>query len=448
MPPRIALALFALLLSASPTRAAGLVHVIPIQGPIQDVQAEILTDAIADAEGAGATLLIVEIDTPGGLMSSMRDMVQAIMASQVPVAVHVGPPGARAASAGFFLLMSGDVAAMATGTTTGAAHPVMAIGGLFPVNPDDIDPTMMEKTTNDAVAFLRGTATSRGRDPDQAALAISENRSWTAEEAADAALIDVIADDTAALVARLDGHTVTRMDGQALVLALEGASISRGAPSPRQQALLFLATPILALLMALAGAALLYFEFTHPGVVAPGVIGGLLIVLSLVGFSFLPVNAVGVILIVGGIGLLLVEVFMPGFGVFGAGGLVALSFGSLILVKAPIPEMRIPLSAVLLLTIPFALLIIFLGRLAVAAHRRRTVTGQEGMLGQVGKVERPLAPEGMVFVAGELWRARADDGGEIGFGERVQVCSVDGLDLVVARLERGTEGPTEEAPGA
>jgi membrane-bound serine protease (ClpP class) len=447
MPLRIALAVLALTLSSTPSRAAGDVHVIPIQGAIQDIQAEILSDAISRAEDEGAALLIIELDTPGGLMSSMRDMVQAIMGSRVPTAVHVAPSGARAASAGFFLLMSGDVAAMATGTTTGAAHPVMAIGGLFPINPDDVDPTMMEKTTNDAVAFLRGTATSRGRDPDQAELAITENHSWTAAEAADAALIDVIADDSSALVARLDGVTVARTDGRAVVLDLEGATLSRATPSARQQALLFLANPILALLMALAGLALLYFEFTHPGAIAPAVVGGLLIVLSLLGFSFLPVNAVGVILVVGGIGLLLVEVFMPGFGVFGIAGLVALSFGSVVLIKAPIPEMRIPLAAVLTLTIPFAALVVFLGRLAVAAHRRRTVTGQEGMPGQTGEVERALAPEGMVFVAGELWRARSTDGDEIAVGERVRVTSIDGLDLVVAPLARATERQQGDEPG-
>lgn len=427
---------------------ASSVLVTRVEGPIQEIQVEILRDAVAQAEEADAALLVVELDTPGGLVTSMREMVQAILGSKVPVACLVGPAGAHAASAGFFLLMSGDVAAMTEGSNTGAAHPVMAIGGLVPVKPEDMDPSMMEKATNDATAFLRGYTAKRGRDPDEAVRAIEENRTWTAAEALDAELIDLVVDSAEDLVERLHGRVITRMDGEALVLDLEGATIRRLEATPRQTALLYLSNPMLALLLALAGLALLYLEFTHPGMIAPGVIGALAVVLSLVGFSFLPIDYVGVLLILGGIGLLVTEVLVPGFGVFGIAGAVALSVGAVILVKAPIPEMRIPVGSVLALTLPFSALILVLGRLVVRAQRRVVVTGQEGMVGVRGTVSRAiLAPgaEGMVYVHGELWAARSETGEPIGEGAEIEVVAVDGLRLTVRSLQSGGGG-SDDAP--
>lgn len=431
-----ALALLGLVLVvACPSGWASEVIALRIEGPIQEIQAEILADGLAEAAASRASLVILELDTPGGLETSMRAMAQGILSCPVPVAVIVTPSGARAASAGFFLLMAGDVAAMAEGTTTGAAHPVLAIGGLVPVKADDLDPTLLEKTTNDALAFLRATAASRGHDPEQAERAITENRTWTASEAVDADLVDLVARDAADLLQRLDGRVLKRLDGPPATLALEGATLRRLEPSLRQRALLFLSEPMLAFLLALVGAALLYVEFTHAGAVVPGVAGALCLVLSLIGFSFLPINAVGVILILGGLGLLAVEVFVPGFLVFGVGGAVALAFGAVLLVKGPIPEMRIPLFEILVLVVPFVLLVVFLGRLALKAHGRRSFAGTEGMLGQVGTVERSLAPQGLVFVAGELWQARAADAAVIDPPARVVVRRVDGLVLTVEPVD-------------
>ena len=443
MRSRAAVLLLALLAGARALAAAE-VLVARVDGAIQDVQAEIVADALAEARDTDAALLVLELDTPGGLETSMRAMAQGLLASPVPVAVLVTPSGARAASAGFFLLMAGDVAAMAEGTTTGAAHPVLAIGGLVPVKPDDLDPTLLEKTTNDSLAFLRATAASRGHDPEQAVRAITENRTWTAAEAVDADLVDLVARDAADLVQRLDGRTLARVDGPPVTLALEGATLRRLEPSWRQHLLLFLSEPMLAFLLALAGLALLYVEVTHAGAVVPGVAGGLCLVLSLLGFSFLPISAVGVLLIVGGLGLLAVEVFVPGFLVFGIGGAVALAFGAVLLVRGPIPELRIPFVEVLGLVAPFAVLVVVLGRLAQKAHGRRAVTGAEGMPGQVGEVRRTLDPEGLVFVEGELWRAVASGGVRIEPPARVVVRRVEGLTVVVDPLP--PEGATEEGP--
>jgi membrane-bound serine protease (ClpP class) len=419
-----------LLLSALPARTAPVVRV-PIRGPIQEIQEEILVDAVGVAREAGAGLLVVELDTPGGLESSMRAMVQAILASPVPVAVLVAPSGARAASAGFFLLLCGDLAAMADGTNAGAAHPVLAVGGLFPVKAEDVDATMMEKATNDSIAFLRGFSAQRGRNPDEAVRAITENRTWTAEEALEADLIDLKAADAADLARRVDGRTLTRLDGSLSVLSLHPDQLITAEPSLRQALLLFLSNPVLALLLALAGLALLYLEFTHPGLVAPGVAGALCVILSLIGFSFLPINFVGVLLIVGGLGLLVAEVFMAGFGVLGLAGAVALVFGSVILVKAPIPEMRIPLTGILLLVVPFAVLVVALGRLALKAHRNPTPTGQEGLVGQVAVAREPLAPEGTVLVEGEIWKAVLEGAPQAAAGDKVRVVRVQGLLLFV-----------------
>lgn len=420
----------ALLLVASGASAAE-VLTLRLEGPIHEVQAEILADALSEARESAADLLVLELDTPGGLESSMRTMVQGVLASPVPVAVLVGPAGARAASAGFFLLLAGDVAAMADGTTTGAAHPVLAIGGIFPVKADDLDPTLLEKTTNDALAFLRATAAGRGHDPDEATRAITENRTWTCTEAVAADLVDLVARDTPDLVRLLDGRTLARLDGPPTVLSLADATLRHLEPTLRQRLLLFLAEPMLAFLLALAGVALLYVEVTHAGAVVPGVAGALCLVLSLIGFSFLPIDAVGVLLILGGLGLLAVEVFVPGFVVFGVGGAIALVFGAAILVKGPIPEMRLPLAEIVALVLPFVLLVVLLGRLALKANSRRAVTGAEGLVGRLGTVERALAPEGLVFVEGELWRARSDLAIVVEPPARVVVRRVDGLLLTV-----------------
>lgn len=435
-------ALLGLLLLGARALDAAEVLVTRVDGAIQDVQAEIVADALAEARDAGAALLVLELDTPGGLESSMRVMAQGLLASPVPVAVLVTPSGARAASAGFFLLMAGDVAAMAEGTTTGAAHPVLAVGGLVPIKADDVDPTLLEKTTNDTLAFLRATATSRGHDPEQAALAVTLNRSWTAAEAVDADLVDLVARDAADLVQRLDGRTLARLDGPPVTLALADATLRRLEPSLRQRLLLFLSEPMLALLLALAGLALLYVEITHAGAVVPGVAGGLCLVLSLIGFSFLPLSAVGVLLLVAGLGLLAVEVFAPGLMVFGIGGAVALVFGAVLLVRGPIPELRLPLGGVVTLVAPFAVLVVLLGRLALRAHRRAAVTGAEGMVGQVGEVRRALAPEGLVFVQGELWKAVTPGGARVEPPARVVVRRVHGLTVEVEPLP--PEGEREE----
>ena len=389
---------------------------------ITPASAEVITSAIARAEREGAEALIITLDTPGGLDTSMREIVSRIDTSRVPVIIYVAPSGGRAASAGFVILMAADIAAMAPGTATGAAHPVTGDGR-------DMEKTMAEKVTNDAAAYVRSHAERRGRDAQAAESTIRESKSFTEREALEKHLIDLIARDDADLLAQLDGRTVTRFDGSRAPLAIADKAVTDITPSLRERLLMALADPRIAFILFALGALCVYFEFQHPGAILPGVVGSVSVVLALYGFHMLPINLTGVLLLGVALGLFVLEAKVGGFGVIGAGGIAAAVIGALILVDVRTPELRLPLSLVLAVIVPFAIILIFMLKLAVRARRMKVTTGMAGMIGLHGRAQTAIAPEGTIFVRGELWRARSLM--SIAPGEGVRVTDIEGLTLDV-----------------
>jgi membrane-bound serine protease (ClpP class) len=423
----IAAAALLFLIFAANTEASADVLQLTLDDQITPASAEVVVSAIARAERDNSVALIITLDTPGGLETSMREIVARILSSRVPVIVYVAPSGSRAASAGFVILLSADVAAMAPGTATGAAHPVMIGGG-------EMSKTMDEKIVNDAAAYVRSLAEKRNRDPQVAELAIRESRSFTDREALDKRLIEIIARDEWDLLAQLNGRVVTRFDGSQKVLQTANEKLTPFIPTFRQRLLMWLADPRIAFVLFAIGMLCVYFEFQHPGLIAPGVVGAVAMVLALYGFHMLPINVTGVLLIVVALALFVLEAKVQGFGVLGLGGVVAAVIGSLILIDVPNPEMRLPLGLVLAVVIPFALILIVMVRLALRARHTRVATGLVGMIGLKGRAETAIAPEGRVFVRGELWRARSQT--KIAAGENVRVVGVDGLMLDVDLAER------------
>jgi membrane-bound serine protease (ClpP class) len=389
---------------------------------ITPASAEVIYSAITQAERDQAAAIIIALNTPGGLDTSMREIVSRIAASRVPVIVYVAPSGARAASAGFVILLASDVAAMSPGTATGAAHPVMMDGS-------DANKTMNEKIVNDAAAYVRSLAEKRGRSTQAAESAIRESRSFTEREALDNHLIEIIARDESDLLAQLNGRTITRFDGSKIALEIAGERVKDFTPSIRQRLLMALADPRIAFVLFAIGALCVYFEFQHPGAVVPGVVGTLSIVLALYGFHMLPINLTGVLLILVAIVLFVLEAKVQGFGILGLGGIIAAVIGSLILIDVPNPELRLPLDLVLAVVIPFGLILMLMLRLAFRARKEKVITGTAGMIGLKGRAETEIAPEGTVFVRGELWRARSQM--KIAQGESIRVIGLRGLTLEV-----------------
>ncbi|MEN3332981.1 MAG: hypothetical protein V7641_2346 [Blastocatellia bacterium] len=414
----------ALLLVFAVTEQAARADVLrlTLNDQITPASAEVITAAIERAEREQATALIITLNTPGGLDTAMREIVSRIDTSRVPVIIYVAPSGARAASAGFVILMAADVAAMAPGTATGAAHPVMSDGR-------DLEKTMAEKVVNDAAAYVRSHAERRGRDWQAAESTIRESKSFTEREALEKHLIDLIARDDADLLAQLDGRTITRFDGSKVTLAVADKAVTDITPSLRQKLLMALADPRIAFILFAIGALCVYFEFQHPGAIVPGVVGSLSVVLALYGFHMLPINLTGVLLMGVAVGLFVLEAKVGGFGIIGAGGIAAAVIGALILIDVPTPELRLPLSLVLAVVVPFAVILTFMLKLAMRARHMKVTTGMAGMIGLHGKAQTAIAPEGTVFVRGELWRARSPM--SIAQGEGVRVTDINGLTLNV-----------------
>lgn len=417
--------LLALTALCVPARA-GILRV-EIGGPIGPITAEFLRRAVDAAAQHDDALLLVRLNTPGGLGVSMQQIVETILNSPVPVAVYVAPSGARAASAGFFILLAGDVAAMTEGTNAGAAHPVFPFGGENKI--------LLEKATNDAMASLRSIAEKRGRNRELAEKAVSENKSFTEREAVAGKLIDLIAKDEPDLLAQIDRNA--SLGGGRLRRPLVAQPIETLEMTFRERVLAALSNPNLAVLLGVLGLLGIYIEFTHPGLVLPGVAGTIAFLLALVGFSLLPINYIAVLLIVLALGLLVAEVKVQGFGVLGIGGAIALVLGLLFLVEAPDPAMRVRLSVAIGAALPLALILILLLRLTVRAHRRRVQTGTEVLLGQTGTTRTPVLGSGKVFVSGELWEAFSHKPIEV--DRRVRVLRVEGLKLEV---EETTSGET------
>jgi membrane-bound serine protease (ClpP class) len=398
---------------------------INLDGIIEPISAEYVEHGIADANRVHANAILLELSTPGGLGTSMRGIIQAIVNSQVPVITYVYPSGSRAASAGFFILLSGDLAIMAPGTNTGAAHPVLMSGA-------DVGKTEAAKIENDAAAYIRTIAQQRGRNAELAEAGVRQSKSYTDQEALHGNLIDAIVATPQDIFREYGDKTIKRFNGSRTTLHLANARIEDYPMSSREHFLSQLADPNVAFILGAIGAILLYFEFTHPGLVLPGIAGAILIVLALLGFQLLPINYVGVILLVLALVLFALEAHVTAHGLLAAGGIAAMLFGSLILIKSPWPGAHIHLGVSLSVTLPLAVITIVLLRAAILANRQKAVTGAEGLLYAVGVARTDLLPAGKIVIHGEIWDARAKD--KIPAGRPVRVCAVEGLTLVVEPL--------------
>ncbi|HJY85576.1 MAG TPA: nodulation protein NfeD [Candidatus Acidoferrales bacterium] len=408
-----------------------------IDDQIEPVMAEYVDGGIDQAVQSGAKLILIIVNTPGGLGTSMREIVQHIIDSPVPVAVHVAPPGARAASAGFFILLSADVAAMAPGTHTGAASPLLAIGGM----PLNVDESLRRKILNDATAYLRSFASRRGRNLALAEAAVTEGKAFTEKEALDGKLIDLLARTPEDLLRQLDGRTITRFDGSVVKLELREPVQTAIPMTTRQKFLARIVQPDVFFILLIVGVLGLYAEFTHPGLVAPGVVGGIALLLALYAMHILPINFTGLLLIVLALALFILEAKLASHGVLGIGGIVAMLLGALMLIRSPFTSAGVSLGVALGATVPFAILTVFLMRLVLRSRSWKQSTGPEQMIGAEGEVTDALearGPDGtgrgMVLVHGELWRAMAQE--KIPKGARVRVVKVDGLTLEVEPTQR------------
>jgi membrane-bound serine protease (ClpP class) len=423
---------------ASPPQSSEVVE-LRIDGEIEPVLAEYIVGGIEAAGRSQASLILITMNTPGGLDSSMRSIIQSIINSPVPVAIYVGPSGSRAASAGFFILLSADVAAMAPGTDTGAASPLLVLGG----SPVQIDETLRHKIVNEATAYLRSFASKRGRNVDLAEKAVTEAKAFSEKEALDGKLIDLVVSSPEGLLTQLDGRTITRFDGATKKLALAHPQIVPREMSARQKFLSRIVQPDVFFILLIVGVLGLYAEFTHPGLVAPGVIGGIALVLALFSMHMLPVNLTGLLLIALALILFILEAKFPSHGVLGVGGAVAMVLGALMLIRTPLTGMGVSLGAALGVTLPVAAIIIFLMRLVLRSRQWKQSTGAEQLVGVVGQVTEPIEGKGMVLVHGELWRAVAAQ--RIPKGAQVRVRRVDGLTLNVEPLDPASGTPPAAA---
>ncbi len=412
----------------APVLASASVLRIKVDAPIHPVTSEYVVRALERADREAADLVVLTLDTPGGLDTSMREIITAIVNARTPVAAFVGPSGSRAASAGFFIGLACDIFAMAPGTSTGAAHPVgVSLTGAA------MDKTMEGKVVEDAASYIRSLAGKRGRNVRMAEDGVRKSLSYTEREALDGGLVDLVAGSEEELLARLDGRTVLRFDGSELVLALAGKPVVDLPMTFRQRFLLTIANPNLAYILLMIGLLGLYFEFSHPGAILPGVLGGISLLLAVFAFQILPINYVGLGLILLAIILFILEVKVQSFGMLAVGGIAAMIIGSLMLVKSPIPELRPGLRIVLPVALGISLIVVFLLTLVIKAHARRSFTGREGMIGETGTARTDLAPAGKVFVHGEIWEAEAD--GPVRAGEKVKVVEVlDGLKIRIVKI--------------
>jgi membrane-bound serine protease (ClpP class) len=430
---RILLACSALLLSCCGTLACHAqqtqqnpeVVVIHLDDTIQPISADYMARGLDLAAAQHASSVLIEINTPGGLIDSMRQMVSRVLASPVPVIVYVAPAGSRAGSAGFFILEAADVAAMAPGSNAGAAHPVVEGG-------PKLDDIMKQKLENDTAAFLRSYVARRGRNVAAAEDAVRASKSYSDQEALQLKLIDLVAPDDATLLNTIDGRTITRFDGSKVVLHTRHARLVTVEPTLREKILDRLTDPNLAVLVLVIGALLIYVEFNSPGTIVPGTLGTILVLLAIFALNLLPVRYTSVMLLVAAFVLLILEAKFATHGVLAAAGILALVIGALTLVDAPIPELRVHLATALSTGLAFGLITVFLLRLAIKARRGKSRMGGDAMIGQIAVVTQPLAPSGQVMVNGELWQA--ESAVPAALGEHVRVRGLRDLTLLVERV--------------
>ena len=396
--------------------------VINVEGVVNPVMSEFITKSIDSAEKEKANVLVIELDTPGGLDTSMRSIVKKIIASEVPVVVYVSPSGARAASAGVFITIAAHVAAMAPGTNIGAAHPV-GVGG-------KMDKTMAEKAVNDASAYIKSLAEKRGRNAEWAEKAVRESVSVTEQEALKLNVIDFVSQDIKSLLAAIDQKEVQTSSGKQIIQTA-GIHITYKEMGVRHKILDIISDPNIAYLLMLLGFYGIFFELTNPGVVLPGVLGALALILALYSFQTLPVNYAGLLLIFLAIVLFILEIKITSYGMLTIGGLISMTIGSIMLFDSPLPffqlSLKVILPAVLLTTLFFSLTVY----LAVKAYRRQPVTGAEGLIGLEGEARTDVHHKGQVFVHGEIWQAWSDE--PINAGDKIIVEKVENLTLKVKK---------------
>jgi membrane-bound serine protease (ClpP class) len=400
---------------------------VVVDDAIQPVTAEYIGRALELAAANHDQAVLIELNTPGGLVESTREIIETIVASPVPVIVYVTPSGSRAASAGFFILESADVAAMAPGTNTGAAHPVI-LG-------EKMDDVMKQKMENDAAALMRSVVAKRGRNVELAESAVRESKSFTDQEALDKKLIEYIAPSEQDLFRQISGKSFKRFNGTTVTLSLRDKDKDKDQPvrdyrmTLKQRILSYIMDPNVAFILLAIGALALYAEFNHPGAVIPGTVGVVFILLAAFALNLLPVRFAAIAMIIGAFALFAAEAKFASHGVLTTGGIVLLTLGGLFLVDAPIPEMRVHLATALAVSIPLGLITAFLMSIAVRARRNKIVTGKQGLIGEIGIAQTTLAPAGKVFVHGELWDAVSAV--PVPPGERIVIRQVDGLTLRV-----------------
>jgi len=395
---------------------------VSITGEIHPITVEIVGHAIEQAQSENAALLLVRINTPGGLLEATREIIQKLDASPVPVVTYVEPSGARGASAGFFVLEAGDVAAMAPGTNTGASSPVMMVG--------QMDQVMRNKVENDAAAMLRSMMSRRGRASEVGEQTIRQAKSFTEKEALEQKLIELIANSEQQLFQQLDGREITRWDGRKLTLHLAGATVTETQRTLRERVIVAIADPNIGFILMVLGVLGIYVEFTSPGLIFPGIAGAILALLGLSSLSILPINWAGVGLLVLSLALFVLEAKFASHGMLGIGGTISMVLGALLLVNGP-PDMRIHLSTALAVALPFAAITMFLVSMVIKARRNKVLTGAEGMIGEIGIAQTALELEGQVLVRGEYWDAVARS--NIPAGGQVRVSGVAGLKLQVEK---------------
>ena len=425
----------ALLLAGALPASAQVLKII-INDTIHPITNEYIGRALKAAEQNKDQAVLIELNTPGGLLESTRDIMEKILASPVPVIVYVTPSGSRAASAGFFILESADVAAMAPATNTGAAHPVSIGGG-------KMDDVMKQKIENDSAAFMRSVASKRGRNVEVAESAVRESKSFTEQEALSQKLIDYIAPSEQDLFRQMQGKLIRRFNGQTVTLNLVNQPVVPFQMTLKQRILAFIMDPNIAFILLAVGALALYAEFNHPGAVLPGTVGLIFILLAAFALNLLPTRFAALALIIGAFVLLALEAKFASHGVLTIGGIVLLTLGALLLVDAPIPEMRVHLLTALAVSIPLGTITAFLMSLALKARRNKVVTGAQGLVGEIGIAQTALAPQGKIFVHGELWDAISSV--DLPAGERVVVRSVDGLQLEVEPAAAWQPSPAPSA---
>jgi membrane-bound serine protease (ClpP class) len=428
----IILPLIFLFLSLFPVHvsAQNNIVVLTINGVINPASAEYLVKGIQKAANNNEKLVIIQMDTPGGLDTSMRIIIKEILNSKVPIAVYVAPGGSRAASAGTFITYAGHVAAMAPGTNIGAAHPVNLMGG------GKGDEHMMAKVENDAVAYIKSIAEKRKRNAVWAELAVRKSVSISETEAKNLGVIDLIANDIDALIMAIDGKEVTTETGT-VKLDLKGASLKYDDMKLRQRILDALSNPNVAYILMLMGMAGLYFELSNPGLILPGVVGAISLILAFYAFQTLPINYAGLLLILFGIILFIAEIKVISYGLLSVGGVISMFLGSLMLMDTDVPYMNLSLNVIIPTVLLMGALAALVVHLAIRSHKLKVVSGMEGMVGETGTAETNLNPGGKVFLHGEHWAAEVSspDGDKIKKGGKVVVENIVGLKLIVKKLE-------------